>query len=154
MKKTMTRTKGRRAAAKPAKKAPPRTAGDTSSEIDARIRKLGDWRGKTLARLRALIKRAEPAVVEEVKWRKPTNPAGVPVWYSDGMICTGETYKDNVRLTFAKGALLRDPKHLFNASLKGNALRAIVVREGGEIDESAFQALVRAAAELNASRRA
>ena len=122
--------------------------------IDARIRELGDWRGKTLSRVRALIKQAEPAVVEEVKWRKPTNPAGVPVWYHDGMICTGETYKTNVRLTFAKGALLKDPKGLFNASLEGNALRAIVIHEGDKIDEKAFKALVRAAVVLNASKRA
>ena len=122
-----------------------------SREIDARIKSLGDWRGKTLARLRALIKEAEPAVVEEIKWRKPSNPAGVPVWYHDGIICLGETYKANVRVTFAKGALLKDAKGLFNAALKGNALRAIVVREGETIDERAFTALVRAAIALNAA---
>ena len=93
-------------------------------------------------------------MVEEVKWRKPSNPAGVPVWYHDGIICTGETYKNNVRLTFAKGALLKDPKGLFNASLEGNALRAIVIHEGDEIDEKAFKALVRSAVVLNASKRA
>ena len=123
-----------------------------SAEISKRIAKLGDWRGDTLARMRALIQQAAPAVTEEVKWRKPTNPAGVPVWYRDGMICTGETYKDNVRLTFAKGALLKDPRRLFNASLKGNALRAIVIREGEKVDERAFKALVRRAVALNASR--
>jgi hypothetical protein len=129
-------------------------SGAPSRLIDARIKALGDWRGRTLSRVRALIKQAVPEVVEEVKWRKPTNPAGVPVWYHDGIICTGETYKDNVRLTFAKGALLKDPKGLFNASLKGNALRAIVVHEGEEIDERAFKALVRAAVTANKRRRA
>jgi len=132
----------------------PSKRGSPSREIDARIRKLGDWRGETLARLRALIKAAEPEVVEEIKWRKPSNPAGVPVWYRDGIICTGETYKTNVRLTFAKGALLADAKGLFNASLKGNALRAIVVREGEKVNERAFQALVRAAVQLNRRARA
>ena len=129
-----------------------RGAKTPSQEIDARIKGLGDWRGKTLARFRALIKEAEPAVVEEIKWRKPTNPAGVPVWYHDGIICLGETYKTNVRVTFAKGALLKDPKRLFNASLNGNALRAIVVREGETIDERAFTSLVRAAIALNAAK--
>jgi len=116
--------------------------------------KAADWRGGTLARMRALIKKVVPDVTEEVKWRKPTNPAGVPVWYHDGIICTGETYKTNVRLTFAKGALLKDPKRLFNASLEGNALRAIVLHEGDRVDEAAFKALVRSAASLNASRKA
>jgi hypothetical protein len=129
-------------------------SGSPSRLIDARIKALGDWRGKTLARLRTLIKQADPGVVEAVKWRKPTNPAGVPVWEHDGIICTGETYKDHVRLTFAKGALLEDPKGLFNASLKGNALRAIVVREGEAIDEMAFKALVRSAVTRNRQRRA
>jgi len=119
--------------------------------IDARIRELGDWRGETLASLRALIKQADPHVVEEVKWRKPSNPAGVPVWSHDGIICTGETYKDHVRLTFAKGASLKDPKGIFNSSLEGNAFRAIVIHEGDEIDEKAFKTLVRAAASLNTS---
>ena len=122
--------------------------------IDARIRKLGDWRGKTLSRIRTLIKQADSEVVEEVKWQKPSNPAGVPVWSHDGIICTGETYKNHVRLTFAKGASLKDPKRLFNASLEGNALRAIVIYEGDEIDESAFKALVRSAVALNTLRRA
>src|SRR4051812_39921968 len=93
--------------------------------IDARIKKLGDWRGKTLARVRAVIKAADPEMVEEVKWRKPSNPLGVPVWEHDGIICTGETYKDYVKLTFAKGASLKDPSGLFNASLEGNVRRAI-----------------------------
>jgi hypothetical protein len=108
-----------------------------------------DWRGKTLGRMRALIKEADPEVVEEQKWRKPSNPSGVPVWYHDGIICTGETYKDHVRLTFAKGASLKDPKGLFNANLEGNATRALVIHEGDEIDEKAFKGLVRAALSAN-----
>jgi hypothetical protein len=119
--------------------------------IDARIQELGDWRGEMLSRLRDLIKQADPNVVEEVKWRKPSNPAGVPVWYHDGIICTGETYKNHVRLTFAKGASLKDPKGVFNSGLEGNALRAIVIHEGDEIDEKAFKTLVRAAVSLNTS---
>src|SRR6476620_12173890 len=124
--------------------------GESPSQlIDARIRELGDWRGETLSRLRALIKQADPEVVEEVKWRKPSNPAGVPVWYHDGIICTGETYKNHVRLTFAKGASLEDPKGLFNSSLGGNARRAIDFYEGDKIDEQALKALVRSAVALN-----
>ena len=119
--------------------------------IDARIQELGDWRGEMLSRFRALIKQADPNVVEEVKWRKPSNPAGVPVWSHDGIICTGETYKNHVRLTFAKGASLKDPKGVFNSSLEGNAVRAIVIHEGDEIDEKAFKILVRAAVSLNTS---
>jgi hypothetical protein len=122
-----------------------------SQLIDARIKELDDWRGKKLSQIRALIKRADPEVVKELKWRKPSNPAGVPVWYHDGIICTGETYKNHVRLTFAKGASLKDPKGLFNASLEGNALRAIVIHEGDEIDDKAFKSLVRAAVKLNES---
>ena len=114
--------------------------------IDARIKELGDWRGKTLARVRALIKQADPEVVEEWKWR------GVPVWYHDGMICTGETYKSVVKLTFAKGAALKDPSGLFNSSLDGNVRRAIDIREGEEIDEKAFTTLIRAAVVLNMSK--
>jgi hypothetical protein len=117
--------------------------------FDARIKELGDWRGKKLSQIRALIKQANPNVVEEVKWRKPSNPAGVPVWSHNGIICTGETYKNHVRLTFAKGASLKDPKGIFNASLEGNAVRAIIIHEGDEIDEKAFKALVRAAVSLN-----
>ena len=113
--------------------------------IDARIKELDDWRGKTLAHVRALIKQADPEVVEEWKWR------GVPVWSHDGLICTGETYKSVVKLTFAKGASLEDPSGLFNASLEGNARRAIDIREGDEIDEDAFKTLIRAAAALNRS---
>jgi len=114
--------------------------------IDERIRELGDWRGKTLARLRALIKQADPEVVEEWKWR------GVPVWYHDGLICTGETYKSVVKMTFAKGATLDDPSGLFNSSLDGNTRRAIDFREGEEIDEKALKALIRAAVTLNGSK--
>jgi hypothetical protein len=111
--------------------------------IDARIKELGDWRGQMLARVRALIKQAVPEVVEEWKWR------GVPVWYHNGMICTGETYKSVVKLTFAKGASLRDPQGLFNASLDGKVRRAIDIHENDEVDEDAFRTLVRAAAALN-----
>jgi hypothetical protein len=120
----------------------------TASElIDARIRELGDWRGGTLARLRAAILRAEPDAVEEWKWR------GVPVWSRGGILCTAETYKDKVKLTFAKGAALDDPSGLFNASLEGNARRAIVIREGETVDEAALMALIRAAAALNTAAR-
>ena len=114
-----------------------------SEQIDARIHELGDWRGETLARIRALIKQAVPEVVEEWKWR------GVPVWYSAGMICTGETYKDKVKVTFAKGASLDDPSGLFNSSLEGNVRRAIDIHEGEEIDEKAFTALIGEAVALN-----
>lgn len=117
-----------------------------SQLIDERIAELGDWRGERLAQLRAWIREAEPAVVEEWKWR------GVPVWYHDGMICTGETYKETVKVTFARGAALEDPAGLFNASLNGNARRAIDIREGEGINEEDFKALIRAAAALNASR--
>ena len=129
--------------------------GESPSQlIDAKIRELGDWRGKVLSRLRALIKQADPNVVEEVKWRKPSNPSGVPVWSHDGIICTGEIYKDHVRLTFANGASLKDPKGLFkNASLEGKVLRAIVIHEGGEVEEEAFKALIRAAVALNENLR-
>ncbi len=119
--------------------------------IDARIEELDDWRGEMLSRLRALIKQADPEVFEEVKWRKPSNPAGVPVWSHDGQICTGETYKSVVKLTFAKGASLEDPSGLFNSSLDGNTRRAIDIREGEAIDEDAFRALIRAAVSLNES---
>ena len=116
--------------------------------IDAKIEELGDWRGKTLSRVRALIKQADPEVVEEVKWKKASNP-GVPVWSHDGIICTGETYKSVVKLTFAKGASVKDPSGLFNSSLEGNTRRAIDIREGEAIDEDAFKALIRAAVSLN-----
>jgi hypothetical protein len=125
---------------------------DSDSEtIDQIIGELGDWRGETLARARELIRQAEPRVVEEIKWRKPTNPLGVPVWSRDGIICTGETYKDKVKLTFMKGASLEDPDGLFNASLEGNARRVIDLHEGDELDAEAFKRLVSAAAALNAS---
>ncbi|HEX3563584.1 MAG TPA: DUF1801 domain-containing protein [Solirubrobacterales bacterium] len=123
-----------------------------SRMIDERIEELGDWRGKMLSRLRTLIKQADPEVVEEVKWRKPSQPGGVPVWSHDGMICTGETYKAAVKLTFAQGAALDDPSGLFNSSLGGNTRRAIDFHEGDEIDEEALKALIRAAVTLNASR--
>jgi hypothetical protein len=123
-----------------------------SDLIDRKIAGLGDWRGATLARLRALIKSADPNVVEEVKWRKPTNPAGVPVWEHAGIICTGETYKDKVKLTFAQGAALPDPAGLFNSSLDGNQRRAIDLGEGAEIDEDAFEALIRAAVAHNVAK--
>jgi hypothetical protein len=115
--------------------------------IDARIRELNDWRGKMLAHVRALIKQADPDVIEEWKWR------GVPVWSHDGIICTGESYKSVVKLTFAKGASLADPKKLFNSSLEGNTRRAIDLHEGDEINESAFKTLIRAAAALNGSKK-
>lgn len=129
------------------KKTGPKQGDSPSQLIDARIDELDDWRGKTLARLRALIKQADPEAVEEWKWR------GVPVWEHDGMICTGETYKNVVKVTFAKGASLPDPKGLFNSSLDGNVRRAIDFHEGETIDEAAFKALIRAAVSLNASSR-
>ena len=121
--------------------------------IDAKIEGLGDWRGETLARVRALIKEADPEVTEEVKWRKPSNPAGVPVWEHQGILCTGETYKDKVKLTFARGAALEDPKRLFNSSLEGNTRRAIDIKEGEEIDGEALKTLVREAVVLNVSKK-
>jgi hypothetical protein len=124
-----------------------------SQRIDAQIREMGDWRGETLARVRALIKQADQEVVEELKWAKPSNPGGVPVWSHSGIICTGETYKDKIKLTFAKGAYLPDPSGLFNSSLEGNTRRAIDIHEGDEIDEEAFMALIRAAAGLNLSTK-
>jgi hypothetical protein len=122
-------------------------AGESPSElIDARIKELGDWRGEMLARIRKVVKQADPAVVEEWKWR------GVPVWYHDGMICTGETHKNVVKMTFAKGASLDDPTGLFNSSLEGNTRRAIDFHEGDKVDENALKALLRAAIKLNTSR--
>jgi hypothetical protein len=123
---------------------------ETASDlIDAKIAALGDWRGETLARVRALIREADPDVVEAVKWRKPSNPAGVPVWEHNGMICTGEIYRDKVKLTFARGAALEDPAGLFNSSLEGNTRRAIDLCEGETIDGEALKALVRAAVAAN-----
>jgi hypothetical protein len=126
------------------------TVASPSQLIDARIGELSDWRGATLSRLRTLIKRADPDVVEEWKWKKATNP-GVPVWSDHGIICTGETYKSVVKLTFFKGAALEDPSKLFNSSLDGNTRRAIDFHENDEIDDDAFVALIRAAASLNRS---
>ncbi|MGA7744234.1 MAG: DUF1801 domain-containing protein [Polyangia bacterium] len=123
----------------------PRKADSPSRLIDARIKELGDWRGEVLSRIRSLIKEADPRIVEEWKWR------GVPVWYHDGMICTGETYKSVVKVTFAKGAQLKDPSGLFNSSLEGNVRRAIDLHEGEKLDEPAFKALIRNAVVLNAS---
>jgi len=118
--------------------------------IDKRIAELGDWRGETLSRMRKLIKEADPDVVEEVKWVKPTNP-GTPTWSHDGIICTGETYKSVVKLTFAKGASLKDPAKLFNSSLAGNTRRAIDIHKGEKVDTGAFKALIRTAVALNTS---
>jgi len=141
MKKTTTTMKKRKSGSKEGK------GGDSPSRlIDARIKELGDWRGKVLGRLRTLIKEADPDVVEEWKWR------GVPVWYHDGMICTGETYKSVVKMTFAKGAALKDPSRLFNSSLEGNTRRAIDFHEGEKINEEALKTLVRAAVTLNKSK--
>ncbi len=124
---------------------------ETPSEaIDARIEELGDWRGELLSRIRALIKEADPEVVEEWKWAKATSP-GIPVWSHDGLICTGETYKDKVKMTFAKGASLDDPSGLFNSSLEGNVRRAIDFHQGDEVDDDALKALIRAAVALNES---
>ena len=123
-----------------------------SELISKRIAELGDWRGKTLGRMRTLIKKADPDVVEEWKWVKPTKP-GTPVWSHDGIICTGESYKSYVKLTFAKGASLKDPAGLFNASLDGNVRRAIDIHEGDAVDESAFKALVREAIDCNVAAK-
>ena len=132
------------------KESSPQKAGSASELIDARIRELGDWRGEMLSRLRALVKQADPEVVEEWKWAKATSP-GTPVWSHDGIICTGETYKSVVKMTFAKGASLKDPSSLFNSSLEGNTRRAIDFHEGDGVDERALKALIRAAVALNLS---
>ena len=132
-------------------KSPEPNAESPAQLIDTKIKELADWRGETLSRLRALIKQADPDVVEEWKWRKATNP-GVPVWYHEGPICTGETYKSVVKLTFFKGASLDDPSGLFNSSLEGNTRRAIDFHEDDEIDEKAFVTLISAAVTLNESR--
>jgi hypothetical protein len=129
-----------------------KTEGSPAKFIDEKIEELGDWRGETLSQVRGLIKEADPEVVEEVKWRKASNP-GVPVWSHDGIICTGETYKSVVKLTFAKGASLEDPSGLFNSSLEGNTRRAIDIHEGEAIDEDAFKALIREAVSLNESAK-
>ena len=122
---------------------------EASQLVDAKIAGLGGWRGEMLARLRKLIREADPEVVETVKWRKPSNPSGVPVWEHDGIICTGETYKDKVKLTFDKGAALEDSSGLFNSSLEGKQRRAIDIFEGDEIDGNALKALVKAAVAVN-----
>ena len=122
------------------------------NEIDAKITSLGDWRGTCLARLRALIREADPEVVEAIKWRKPSNPLGVPVWEDSGIICTGETYRDKVKLTFARGASLTDPKRLFNSSLEAGTRRALDIFEGDQIDAEAFMALIREAVALNKAK--
>jgi hypothetical protein len=147
MKRATTTMKTSKSASKGGKGAP-----SPSHMIDARIAALGDWRGEVLGRVRRLIREADPGVVETVKWRKPSNAMlGVPVWEHAGIICTGETYKDKVKLTFAKGASLKDPSGLFNASLEGNTRRAIDFHEGDKIDEKALKALVRSAVALNTS---
>lgn len=125
---------------------------DASREIDSIIKSLRDWRGDTLARLRVSITKAAPSVVEEVKWKKPSNPAGVPVWSHEGIVCIGEALKNAVRLTFPKGALIGDPKKLFNTRLDSKSIRAIDVREGADVDSAALAALIRAAVKLNESK--
>ena len=131
------------------------TNGDAAADrIDRAIAELGGWRAETLSRMRTLILEADGAIVEEVKWVKPTNPNGVPTWSRDGIICTGEAYKSTVKLTFAQGASLDDPAGLFNSSLGGNTRRAIDIHEGEEVDARAFQALIRAAVDLNTARAA
>lgn len=127
----------------------PGEGASASEQIDAQIAAIGDWRGPVLARMRTLIREADPEVVEEVKWRKPSNPAGVPTWSHEGVICTGQPFKGKVKLTFAKGATLDDPSGVFNAGLEGNAMRAIDLHEGQEVDAEAFKALFRAAVEQN-----
>nr|WP_166176584.1 DUF1801 domain-containing protein [Altererythrobacter segetis] len=125
---------------------------EASEGIDAKIASLGDWRGTCLTRLRALIREADPAVVEAIKWRKPSNPLGVPVWEDGGIICTGETYRDKVKLTFARGASLADPKRLFNASLDAGTRRAIDIFEGDDPDAAAFKALIQEAVAVNKAK--
>ena len=126
---------------------------DPGALIDAKISGLGDWRGESLARLRSLIHEAQPDVAEAVKWRKPTNPSGVPVWERDGILCTGEVYRDKVKLTFARGAALADAAGLFNAGLDGGTRRAIDIREGETVEAEAFKALIREAAAANAAAK-
>lgn len=137
------------AKAGPGAKTKPATSQSASRQIEERIRALGDWRGETLAEVRRLIHKADAQIVEEIKWIKPTNPSGVPVWSHAGIICTGETYKQVVKLTFARGASLPDPRRLFNASLEGNTRRAIDIREGDVLDAAAFKALIQAAVAEN-----
>jgi hypothetical protein len=129
------------------------TMASESQLVDAKIASLGDWRAEVLGRIRILIRNADPEVVETIKWRKPSNPAGVAVWEHAGMLCTGETYKDKVKLTFARGASLKDASNLFNSSLDGGTRRALDIREGDKIDEQAFTALVREAVAVNLARK-
>jgi hypothetical protein len=124
----------------------------SESQVDAKIKGLGDWRGKTLSQLRALIKTADPTVIEEMKWKKPSNPSGVPVWSHDGIICIGEPLKNATRLTFPNGASIKDPQKLFNARLDGNAVRAIDFHEGDSANEAALKAIVLDAVRLNTSK--
>lgn len=124
-----------------------------SEEIDAKLAKLGDWRGATLARMRRLIREADPQVVEELKWRKPSNPSGVPTWSHAGILCTGELYRDKVKLTFARGAALADPAGLFNSGLGGGTRRAIDIAEGEEVDAAAFKALIGEAVAVNLAHK-
>jgi hypothetical protein len=124
-----------------------------AEEIDAKIAALGDWRGAALARMRRLIREADPAVEEDLKWRKPSNPSGVPTWSHAGILCTGETYRDKIKLTFARGAALADPMRLFNSSLTGGTRRAIDIKEGEQIDEAAFKALINEAVAANLAHR-
>ena len=123
-----------------------------SEDVDAKIAELSDWRGKTLARIRTLIREANPEMSEAIKWRKPSNPSGVPVWEHDGILCTGETYRDKVKLTFAQGASIDDPSKLFNSRLDAGTRRAIDIREGKEPDAEAFKNLIRAAAAVNGAK--
>lgn len=133
--------------------AAPADEGAGARAVEAKIASLGDWRGQALARLRSLLHEAEPEVVESVKWRKAANPLGVPTWESDGILCTGEVYRDKVKLTFARGAALADPVGLFNAGLDGGTRRAIDIREGETVDAEAFKALIREAAAANAAAK-
>ena len=126
--------------------------GEMSEDFDAKMAEMTDWRGETLARIRELIREADPHVTESIKWRKPSNPSGVPVWEHDGILCTGETYKDKVKLTFAQGASIGDPHSLFNSSLDAGTRRAIDVREGEELNADAFKDLIRAAVALNGAK--
>ena len=136
------------------KKSQSKTAASPSDLIDARIEDLGDWRGELLSRIRTLIMQADPEMIEEQKWKKPSNGmVGVPVWSHHGIVCTGETYKNAVKMTFARGAELEDPSGLFNSSLEGSTRRAIDFREGAKVDERALKALIKAAVKLNAARR-
>jgi hypothetical protein len=137
---------------KSSQKVPQKKGKSPSQQIDAMVKEPGDWRGKRLSRLRALVKKADPPVVEEVKWKKPSNPAGVPVWSHDGIICIGNSLKNAVRLTFPKGAQMKDPKKLFNTRLDSKTVRAIDFHEMDTVDEAAFEALVLEAVEVNTSK--